>query len=66
MPLAPVQRFGGASDNFFFTYNYPYSDPGVNIIQSLPFKYLGSGVGFHIAATLDLSLTDFIGVAAPA
>jgi outer membrane protein OmpA-like peptidoglycan-associated protein len=54
----------GAS-NFFWTYNYPYlNNPSIPVLGQLPFTSLGSGVGFHIAATLDLSFTDFWGLQA--
>lgn len=55
----------GASSNFFFPYNYAFSDDPANpSVLTMPFTDLGSGIGFHIAATLDLSLTDFFGVQA--
>lgn len=54
---------GGASSDFFWTYAYPYTDPlATEVVGALPLTQLGSGVGFHVAGTLDLSFTDFLGL----
>jgi outer membrane protein OmpA-like peptidoglycan-associated protein len=50
--------------NFFFAYQYLEVDPGFTFIGALPFSNLGGGLGFHIAGTLDLSFTDFLGLQA--
>ena len=50
------------STNFFITYIYPYSSGKTDVIESLPFSNMGGGFGFHIGATVDLSLSNSIGL----
>ncbi len=54
--------FSGAK-NFFQTYNFPYRDLGVDFApMNMQISSPGSGFGLHIAGTLDLSLSDFLGL----
>lgn len=51
------------SKNFFQVYNFPFRDQGVDFApMNLRISNLGGGLGAHIAGTLDLSLSDFLGL----
>ena len=52
------------NENFFFAINDPYVVSPSEYVLPLPFVSLGSGLGYHIAGTLDLSLSSFFGLQA--
>ncbi len=55
----------GGAQNFYFPYAYPFSDDPLNPeTGKLYLTNPGSGFGFLLGATLDLSLSDFFGIAA--
>jgi outer membrane protein OmpA-like peptidoglycan-associated protein len=51
------------ANNFYYSYSYPYlDDPSVPLAESMPFRDLGSGLGFHIGGVLDFRLSDMFGL----
>ncbi len=50
------------STNFYITYIYPFSSGNSQVIESLPFSNMGGGFGVHVGATVDLSLSNDIGL----
>ena len=49
------------STNYYFAFEWPFRDPLTSPTGLFQLVNPGSGVGFQLGATLDLSFTDFLG-----